>query len=268
MTVTDKSGGLLSWNAINSEGRSWFSAEIDPTSMELVSASDPKVGADLKSLLEACVAQNSDFREEICGKQVDCVLQFPNDWGLGSSSTLINNLADWAEVDAFDLLDSTFGGSGYDIAVAMEGRSVIYERHDGEPYHEEVDFEPSFADRLWFIHLGKKQDTAEAVRGFLADEAKGYAEIPAISRITEALVEVDDLVEFELLMKEHNRLVSKSLSIPSSEKLFSDYTAGITKYLGAWGGDFMLATGAESGMDYFRKKGLETIFSYQEMIAR
>ena len=46
-------------------------------------------------------------------------LQFPPDFGLGSSSTLMNNLAEWAEIDPFQLNENALGGSGYDIAVAQ-----------------------------------------------------------------------------------------------------------------------------------------------------
>ena len=55
-------------------------------------------------------------------------LEFDKNWGLGSSSTLINNLASWAQIDAYDLLAQTFGGSGYDIAAAKMQSPFIYQR--------------------------------------------------------------------------------------------------------------------------------------------
>jgi hypothetical protein len=48
--------------------------------------------------------------------------------------------------------------------------------------------------------------------------------------------------------------------------LFKDYPNTI-KSLGAWGGDFVLATGNNSDMDYFKNKGYNTIIPFQEMIA-
>ena len=51
-------------------------------------------------------------------------LSFSKNWGLGSSSTLINNLADWANVDSYELLNLTFGGSGYDIACAKHNNPI------------------------------------------------------------------------------------------------------------------------------------------------
>ena len=196
-----------------------------------------------------------------------CHMDFPSNWGLGSSSTLINNIADWAEVDAFDLLENSFGGSGYDVAVAMEKKPIIYERHQGEPYHEEVEFSPSFKDSLWFVHLGVKEDTATAVAGFLEDDERGFAEIPPISRITEATIACQELQEFEELMTKHNQILSSVLGKESAQQRFSDYTAGVVKYLGAWGGDFMLATGSESDMEYFKSQGFTDILPYSKMIA-
>ena len=37
------------------------------------------------------------------------------------------NLAKWAGIDAFELNEISLGGSGYDIAVAMEGTPVLYQ---------------------------------------------------------------------------------------------------------------------------------------------
>jgi hypothetical protein len=47
--------------------------------------------------------------------------------------------------------------------------------------------------------------------------------------------------------------------------LFPDYSRAI-KSLGAWGGDFVLATGNFNEMDYFKQKGFHTIISYHKMV--
>lgn len=52
-------------------------------------------------------------------------VQFPENFGLGSSSTLMNNIANWGNVDAFALNDIALGGSGYDIAVAKAGAQLF-----------------------------------------------------------------------------------------------------------------------------------------------
>ncbi len=47
---------------------------------------------------------------------------------------------------------------------------------------------------------------------------------------------------------------------PLKEALFSDYDGAI-KSLGAWGGDFFLATGNSNSINYFKTKGYTTIHS-------
>jgi hypothetical protein len=49
------------------------------------------------------------------------------------------------------------------------------------------------------------------------------------------------------------------------KEMFSDYF-GQTKSLGAWGGDFILATGNDDTPIYFKNKGFDTVISYQDMI--
>ena len=54
-------------------------------------------------------------------------LDFDPNWGLGSSSTLIANLAQWANVNPYELLKLTFGGSGYDLACATAEGPIYYQ---------------------------------------------------------------------------------------------------------------------------------------------
>ena len=72
--------------------------------------------------------------------------------------------------------------------------------------------------------------------------------------------------DFEKLLEEHEKIVSKTIQLKAvQELLFSDYF-GQTKSLGAWGGDFILATGNEETPAYFKQKGFQTIIPYQDLI--
>ena len=46
---------------------------------------------------------------------------------------------------------------------------------------------------------------------------------------------------------------------------FPDYKGSI-KSLGAWGGDFILATGDKEDRNYFINKGLRSIIEFKDMI--
>ena len=41
-----------------------------------------------------------------------------------------------------------------------------------------------------------------------------------------------------------------------------------SKVLGAWGGDFILASGGENTVDYFKDKGYTTVIPYREFILK
>ena len=52
---------------------------------------------------------------------------------------------------------------------------------------------------------------------------------------------------------------------PVKEELFQNYF-GEVKSLGAWGGDFVMVTGNNKTVDYFREKGYNTMLSYNQMV--
>ena len=92
------------------------------------------------------------------------------------------------------------------------------------------------------------------------------SELIQISELTDAFIKCDNLNNFEKLMVEHEQIVSKTIQLKTvQELLFADYF-GQTKSLGAWGGDFILATGNEDTPDYFKQKGFETVIPYQDLI--
>ena len=80
------------------------------------------------------------------------------------------------------------------------------------------------------------------------------------------MLHVNSLSEFRNLIEEHEQIISSIIQLrPVKERLFSDYDGAI-KSLGAWGGDFVLATGNQNSIDYFTKKGYSTILSYSDMV--
>jgi hypothetical protein len=67
-------------------------------------------------------------------------------------------------------------------------------------------------------------------------------------------------------LKEHEQLIGEIIQeTPVQERLFADYFGQI-KSLGAWGGDFVLATGNEDTEAYFEDKGYLTVVPFNEMI--
>ena len=266
LQVIPNSSGVLEWTSLDENDHSWFSATFDLANLKLVSTSDEAMAQTLAHLLLEANAQNPLLLTDSDGFEVTTRLTFPRSWGLGTSSTLINNLAQWARVDAYQLLWNAFGGSGYDIACAQHNSPITYQRLDSEPKVETIDFDPIFKDSLYFVHLNQKQSSKEAIANYKNRQFDRNKLIQEISSITHKMIEVPTLAGFESLMEKHENLLSGVLQEqPVKQRLFPDYFGRI-KSLGAWGGDFVLATGDEKTITYFKDKGYSTVIPYSRMI--
>lgn len=195
------------------------------------------------------------------------ILEFPQYWGLGSSSTLVSLLAQWAGISPYALLDKTFGGSGYDIACATASGPIIYSTQENNVQIETVELAESWTKFVHFVYLNRKQNSREAIQHYKAlDNAQEI--VGTINRLTESLRDAQDVKEAIDLVIEHEALLANVLALPSVNIEFKDFK-GACKSLGAWGGDFMLVISEEDDnyvKDYFGKKGFKTIFAYEEMI--
>ncbi|MDF0715254.1 GYDIA family GHMP kinase [Muricauda sp. 334s03] len=264
--VTPTKSGFLEWTSFDENDKVWFSAKFDLTNLNVVSSSDETMAKTLTSLLLEANVQNPLLLTDSDGFQVSTHLTFPKSWGLGTSSTLINNLAQWARVDAYQLLWNAFGGSGYDIACAQYNSPITYQLVDGEPKIKEIDFNPIFKDSLYFVHLNQKQSSKEAIANYRKQQFDKSELVKQVSSITRKMIQTPTLADFEYLMEEHETLFSHILKIePVKQRLFPDYF-GMVKSLGAWGGDFVLATGDEKSISYFKSKGYDTVIPYSRMI--
>jgi len=187
-------------------------------------------------------------------------------WGLGTSSTLINNIAQWLQIDAFKLLNNSFGGSGYDIACAQNDTPVLYELENGLPIIEKVNFNPKFRDSIYFVYLNKKQSSKTAIENYYKNQKNLDVDFSIINEITTSVLNSNSLEKFCNLLDKHERVMSKILELPTvKESLFPDFE-GSVKSLGAWGGDFVMSVSKENPTSYFENIGYKTIISYKDMI--
>ena len=197
-------------------------------------------------------------------------LEFDKDWGLGSSSTLISLLAQWANVNPYELLKMTMGGSGYDIACATASQPIFYQLKNGSPIVEKADFNPGFKDKLYFVYQGHKQSSGKEVKSF-KERAQKYdfsSERSEISKISELLVKTTSFNDFCALLTRHEEIMSRCLDQPALKTYYPDFQ-GVIKSLGAWGGDFFLAAtelSEKEVKDYFIGKGLNVVIKYNGIV--
>ena len=266
----------LQWNA-HKPNAPWFSVSLNPENLEIIDSDEQPKAEKLRQILQSVKQLNAKAFE---GNNLKFTtrLDFDPNWGLGSSSTLIANLARWADVNPYELLKLTFGGSGYDIACATAEGPIYYqiktevpEPVEGPtPLVEPIDFNPLFDDHLFFIYQGQKQSSSKEIKAFLAkaNPVDLHKDIESVSEISRALPKCDTLDEFAMLMQCHERIISRCIGQEPVQKRFPDFE-GVLKSLGAWGGDFILATthwDKEQVKAYFKGKGLDVVFGYKELV--
>ncbi len=254
----------IEWTSRDEKGEVWFrdyfrSKDFEP------SDSNNGVSKTLSKILMEARNLNPRFLAHAGGIKAETLIDFPRTWGLGTSSTLVNNIAQWAEVDAFVLLEKSFGGSGYDIAAAQHDFPILYDIKGGKPRVQGAILPWDFKSSLFFVHLNQKQDSKLGIAHYSNIAAPDVA-IRKISGITEKLLKIQTLLEFEELLGLHERIISETLGLQTVKaERFPDFP-GTIKSLGAWGGDFILAIGNNREREYFRKKGFKTIIPFEAMV--
>lgn len=265
-----ESPAILRWMSRDRQGAVWFEAEYSLIDLAIVRTAHRKTAEVLQQILAACRRQNPAFLNGEYGVLARTHTEFPRDWGLGTSSTLIAALARWAGVDPYAVLFDTLGGSGYDIACAYAGGPILYRLTDGRaPSVQPVHFEPAFAAHLFFVFLGKKQNSREGIRHYRERAAAGTGLPEALSQCTRQCLEAQTLDGFARVLLEHERLIAQALGLPRAQERFFPDFPGVVKSLGAWGGDFVLAVAQEKPEQisaYFGKKGFSTCIPYRELV--
>lgn len=254
---------FFSWSARYKQ-EEWFSARISCTDFYIEQTSDENISQTLVQILKTIRELNPEFRIAP-GTNVETVLEFDPKWGLGSSSTLVANLSEWAGVDPYLLNERVFHGSGFDIACARAKGPIFYQK--GMTV-ELVRLDWPFTSSLFLIYSGQKRNTRSAI-GSLFPDRMMESQLGRISSLSQNLVSCISLFDFQKLMHEHEREVSEFIGqMPVQQELFPDFSGAI-KSLGAWGGDFLLVAtdwGEERMRNYFAQRGLLLVFRWNELV--
>ncbi|TQO39447.1 mevalonate kinase [Arenibacter algicola] len=271
LSVKETQDKLLTWKSLDDKGKPWFESDyeledFDPITKNTVSEEALAISVTLKKILLEARKLNPSFLSTSQGYEITTALNFPREWGLGSSSTLINNIAQWAQIDAYVLLWNAFSGSGYDIACAQNNSPIIYQLKNSRPIVHSASFNPTFKSDLYFVYLNQKQNSRDGIAQYRNKEFNAFSAISQINSITQRILTCTRLSQFDKLIKKHESILSEILGTPTvEERLFPDFKGAI-KSLGAWGGDFILATGNKTTPDYFKEKGYATVIPYSKMV--
>ena len=265
-TITQKDqANTVIWQALDCEGKLWFWAEIRTSDWTVIKTNETGSARAIIQLLKAIHAQNPSMFPSGSGLKIKCQLEFRQDWGLGSSSTLIAAMAEWSKTDPYWLSKKTFGGSGYDLAAANMNGPFIYQLSENGPKIKTTPLNWPFKDQLYFIHRNKKQNSRESIAHY-RNQSISETWLNQINDLTQEFIQARDAQDFGQLIRAHESAIAEVLNlIPVKQELFPDFKGEI-KSLGGWGGDFMLALGPKSSPDYFKAKGFPTVISFADMV--
>ncbi len=260
---------LLQWRTFVNEDF-WFEAEFSLPEFDVQKTNKIDIANRLSEILIAAAGINPGFIDYEKLYHAESRLDFDLSWGLGSSSSLISNIAYWAGVDPFDLHFKVSQGSAYDIACARAEKAIVYSVHEKQAGFEEVDFRPPFKDHLFFAYSGKKKKSDESVADFLEKKKNKIGSmVHQVNSLTEKMVKARELEDFSMLVKDHERLIAGICGQkPVKQDRFPDFD-GEVKSLGAWGGDFLMFCfkGTKIDLiDYLENKSINEVFAFDEIL--
>lgn len=273
--------GILDWVAVDSQGVVWLAARFRAVGGSLSLAENEAASTEtnrLQKWLQTAwnLCEDKAWRDTLSrqGLRVQTRLDFPRHWGLGSSSTLIALLVRWLKVEPWALYRRVQTGSGYDLAIALEGRALVFrmegfdENGNPLPNSGEVEADPgqsytgqSYTGQSypgptysgvettmpdgagwWLIDPGTKQNSEREVFSYrLIDPALRRSVVPELTRITLKMAQNPGADEWLALLEAHDLLLEKVLGRPCVHRSLGAGFPGRLKSLGAWGGDLMLA---------------------------
>lgn len=253
-------GNCIKWSSIRQDGEEWFWADLSQT-LEILGTSDQAVAERLVANLEV-VKQKTALLDRPGAFITD--LEFPQEWGLGSSSTLASLLAQCAGTNPLTTFRDVHGGSGYDLACATAQGPITYQLVNGMPVVEDTTIPFEFKHDIGFVYSGKKQLTSESL-SLIERRPFSDTQIDTFNTLTETFLKATTVLELEEVMMEHENVLSEHLGLPKvKDTLFADYP-GQVKSLGGWGGDFVMVTRLASSKKWLRSNGFKVVFPFKSL---
>jgi mevalonate kinase len=228
----------LHWVAKDSEDRVW---------MDCVASQDPHLSRILSAVLK--LKGNLPSRGRVTTQ-----LEFNRNWGWGSSSSLIDLIAQWTGLDPMELHFETSEGSGFDVACARAGGAIAYQKTGTRSAVWN-----NIASAHWphehfgLVYLGGKQDSQREVAKIRREPLA--SELDAISALSRHLASSKDVDAWSQAIDELEDRTASWLGMERVQNRFPGVRATI-KSLGAWGGDFALTVAQDpEDLAYFSLNG-------------
>ena len=104
LSVLKNNSKYINWTSYDYNNKIWFKEKylIDSENKIKYSGDKNNISDTLLKVFNSVIKLNSGKINNKIGYDFVSKLSVPSTWGLGTSSTLINNLANWAKVDSYD----------------------------------------------------------------------------------------------------------------------------------------------------------------------
>ncbi len=261
MTVEKSNFDGILWESF-ALNQLWFSVRFS-NDLTIFESSDLEKASIIQKLLKQIQTLNPTV--ELRNIHFIFEADFDRNFGFGTSSTLISLLSQWAKVNPYLLLENSFGGSGYDIAAATVSLPFVYTVRD--KITQSFALPTAITDKLLFVYLGEKQQSSREISKFKTKQTTDN-QLAEMTYIVQQASICQSIETWENLIDQSENLLSEILEMPKVKDLyFSDYPHAI-KSLGAWGGDFVMATcrDLQTAKDYFQQHGKNVVFGYDELV--
>ena len=271
MTVNSIEEEILIWES-SVNGEIWFSAEFSLAVLKLIKTSDAEIANELLKILKSASELNPDFFINYkTGLKVIIEADYPLNWGLGSSSSLIYLIADWMKINEFELHKKLSNGSGYDVACAAADSPVFFQIIDNKPQITKTKIGVAIRNHAVFAWLGNKQNSRQEVENYLKTNKPTQEQIEQISAFSEIMSKVHHAGELIYIIELHEKIISEILNNQYMVKNRFPEFNGAIKSLGAWGGDFAMFVSEKPYVELkedLKTMGLEVMFGFDEIIKK
>jgi mevalonate kinase len=265
---TAESIGKIYWSTFV-KNEIWYYGVYNQNNLDILESSDNQTALYIQNIILKAAEINKEILNQKYSTTIKTYIDFLPNWGFGSSSTLISNIAYWINADPFELLRKISNSSGCDIACAREKGPILFSLKNDKPEISQVNFKPAFSKNIYFVYQGKKQDSALSIEYYRSKIKNNKHKSLLITALTINIVNAETLDKFEYYVNRHERIMSEILDIPTiKSQKFKDFNGSI-KSLGAWGGDFIMATSKDEPQivkEYFNSKAYTIIFSFDELV--
>jgi mevalonate kinase len=229
------------WEAKELGGETWLNEGFALPLVE--SVEDDSV--ERKTLLKLLMMAPKETWKSGKSYRIETQLEFDRKSGLGSSSTLVSNFAQFAGLDAQRLQRKVFGGSGYDVAVGSVGRGLVFWKDGDENHWGPWSLNASLTENWFVVFLGEKQNSRASlnnVKERLQEIQQDDFMLHQLQQVAGAVKMAQQITMLEAGLEMWQALLGMSLGLetPYQQFGFQPVKGGLCKWLGAWGGDMLL----------------------------